>query len=203
MKQRRWQRPDHSRCVRMQITAGVYVCVCVCCSLHLPVKQRRWQRPDHSRGFPFSFFFSKSFCREGAERANDSLQTLPRSHDLRVGWARIIFVRCIYSIFGRGFHQIYGVYVRFWPTLLHKMRSTGRHSILHPSALLPNVASTHTHARKHIHTQARTHAHTQANSNPVVSPVPSPMKHAYTHMHANTYTHRHAHTHTHRSIPIL
>ena len=34
--------------------------------------------------------------------------------------ARTIYIRCIYSIFGREISKdavIYGVYIRFWPTL--------------------------------------------------------------------------------------
>ena len=37
-----------------------------------------------------------------------------------VGLARTIYIRCIYGIFGRGITKytvIYGVYIRFWPTL--------------------------------------------------------------------------------------
>jgi len=37
-----------------------------------------------------------------------------------VGLARTIYIRCIYGIFGREitkFTVIYGVYIRFWPTL--------------------------------------------------------------------------------------
>ena len=37
-----------------------------------------------------------------------------------VGLARTIYIRCIYGIFGREiikYTVIYGVYIRFWPTL--------------------------------------------------------------------------------------
>ena len=37
-----------------------------------------------------------------------------------LGLARTIYIRCIYGIFGREFTKdtvIYGVYIRFWPTL--------------------------------------------------------------------------------------
>ena len=38
-----------------------------------------------------------------------------------LGLARTIFTRCIYGIFGREITKytvIYGVYIRFWPTLI-------------------------------------------------------------------------------------
>ena len=38
-----------------------------------------------------------------------------------LGLARTIYIRCIYGIFSRRFFKytvIYGVYIRFWPTLL-------------------------------------------------------------------------------------
>jgi len=38
-----------------------------------------------------------------------------------LGLARIIYILCIYGIFGREITKytvIYGVYIRFWPTLL-------------------------------------------------------------------------------------
>jgi len=37
-----------------------------------------------------------------------------------LGLARTIYIRCIYSFFGREITKytvIYGVYIRFWPTL--------------------------------------------------------------------------------------
>jgi hypothetical protein len=37
-----------------------------------------------------------------------------------VGLARTIYIRCVYGIFGREITKytvIYGVYIRFWPTL--------------------------------------------------------------------------------------
>jgi len=43
-----------------------------------------------------------------------------------IGLARTIYIRCIYGIFGREITKytvIYGVYVRFWPTL-KMMRAT-------------------------------------------------------------------------------
>jgi len=42
-------------------------------------------------------------------------------HHIFIGLARTIHIRCVYSIFGREFTKytvIYGVYIRFWPTLL-------------------------------------------------------------------------------------
>jgi len=38
----------------------------------------------------------------------------------QVGLARTIYIRCIYGIFGRKITKytvIYGIYIRFWPTL--------------------------------------------------------------------------------------
>jgi hypothetical protein len=39
----------------------------------------------------------------------------------QIGLARTIYIRCVYGTFGREFTiytVIYGVYIRFWPTLL-------------------------------------------------------------------------------------
>jgi hypothetical protein len=39
---------------------------------------------------------------------------------MNIGLARTIYIRCIYGIFGREITKytvIYGVYIRFWPTL--------------------------------------------------------------------------------------
>ena len=43
------------------------------------------------------------------------------NYGLYIGLARTIYIRCIYGIFGSGITKytvIYGVYIRFWPTLL-------------------------------------------------------------------------------------
>ena len=48
-----------------------------------------------------------------------------------VGLARTIHIRCIYGIFGREiikYTVIYGVYIRFWPTLV--VRNFFKHRIL-------------------------------------------------------------------------
>jgi hypothetical protein len=40
-----------------------------------------------------------------------------------LGLARTIYIRCVYGIFGREitiYTVIYGVYIRFWPTLREK-----------------------------------------------------------------------------------
>jgi len=40
---------------------------------------------------------------------------------LFIGLARTIYIRCVYGVFGREitiYTVIYGVYIRFWPTLL-------------------------------------------------------------------------------------
>ena len=40
--------------------------------------------------------------------------------DVLLGLARTIYIRCMYGIFGREnteYTVIYGVYIRFWPTL--------------------------------------------------------------------------------------
>jgi len=46
---------------------------------------------------------------------------LLNSNASSVGLARTIYIRCLYGIFGREITKymvIYGVYIRFWPTLL-------------------------------------------------------------------------------------
>jgi len=46
---------------------------------------------------------------------------------LLIELARTIYIRCIYSIFGRDITKytvIYGVYIRFWPTLFINLLRT-------------------------------------------------------------------------------
>ena len=43
------------------------------------------------------------------------------AYTLLVGSARTIYIRCIYGVFGREINKytiVYGVYIRFWPTLI-------------------------------------------------------------------------------------
>ena len=58
-----------------------------------------------------------------------------------VGLARTIYIRCIYGIFGREIIKylvIYGVYIRFWPTLhMHLLPFTHPH---------PFIIKTHMHS---------------------------------------------------------
>ena len=49
-----------------------------------------------------------------------------------LGLARTIYIRCIYGIFGREITEytvIYGVYIRFWPTLYIRYFWQGNHQI--------------------------------------------------------------------------
>jgi len=56
-----------------------------------------------------------------------------------IGLARTIYIRCIYGIFGREITKytvIYGVYIRFWPTLeIHKERRRKSLGLLVPLTL--------------------------------------------------------------------
>ena len=48
-------------------------------------------------------------------------------NDVLVGLARTIYIRCLYGIFGREITKytvIYGVYIRFWPTLRTSIRNS-------------------------------------------------------------------------------
>ena len=75
------------------------------------------------------------------------------THVICLGLARTIYIRCIYGIFGREITKytvIYGVYVRFWPTLHMSYRTattrllclcprTSKHSIQHtPCEIAPS-----------------------------------------------------------------
>ena len=79
-----------------------------------------------------------------------------------VGLARTIYIRCIYRIFGREITKytvIYGVYVRFWPTLhmctwMHTYNKQ-RGYVMHT----PTLAFTHTCTRSRAHTHKQTHTH--------------------------------------------
>jgi len=57
-------------------------------------------------------------CKCGCIRCKHDVNTV--IYDVFVGLARTINIRCIYGIFGREITKytvIYGVYMRFWPTL--------------------------------------------------------------------------------------
>ena len=112
----------------------------------------------------------------------------------------------MYSIFGRKttIHTvIYGVYIRFWPTLCMLYAvccivSAHTHTHNH----------THTHVQPHAHTHTYTHIHTQSGQfagDHVPLPIcgclsvlqPFLMPHTHTHTYTHTQTHIHARTQTH------
>ena len=73
----------------------------------------------HLSDYPFQQRFTLVACRISPS-CNMPL------HYTCVGLARTMYIRCIYGIFGRElikYTVIYGVYIRFWPTL--HMRQVG------------------------------------------------------------------------------
>jgi hypothetical protein len=59
--------------------------------------------------------------KDGSEQSAQAVHLEYQSRDLYLGLARTMYIRCIYVIFGRQIPKytvIYGVYIRFWPTLL-------------------------------------------------------------------------------------
>ena len=123
-----------------------------------------------------------------------------------LGLARTIHIQCIYSIFGREIAKytvIYGVFIRFWPTL----------NMLHYISLQAPASNTHTLTKSHtttLHVSSSTHTPEAA----VASKAWASCKvatHVHTRMHtiAFSYTNKranacgqhtqHTHTHTHKS----
>ena len=78
------------------------VCVCVCARL--------------ARVYAHVCVFCVSVCIAFA----DTYSRREPITNLLLGLARTIYIRCIYGMFGREiikYTVIYGVYIRFWPTL--------------------------------------------------------------------------------------
>ena len=107
--------------------------------------------------------------------------------------ASTLHIRCIYGIFGRKITKytvIYGVYIRFWPTLgtghvprqwevwewltcQHSFsfvelamlnRRQNRQSVLVKMKGILRATGLHTHTRSHAHAHAHTHKHTHTHS---------------------------------------
>jgi hypothetical protein len=98
-----------------------------------------------------------------------------------VGLARTIYIRCIYGTFGREITKctvIYGVYIRFWPTLVicHESFAAGSNCAVRQPRFKRQVCSCYVTfwCRKEVHPHPPTHPH------------------AHTHM----YTCNHKTTHT-------
>ena len=127
-----------------------------------------------------------------------------------IGLARTIYVRCTYDIFGRGITKytvIYGVYIRFWPTLEVYFASmdakvTINLKRLHLRYTFPNM---HAHQSSHTHTDfespslthtstllhTHTHTHTRASTHPH-PPIPTPTPpHPHRPKQPHTHTHKH------------
>ena len=93
-----------------------HTCVCV----------RRGQKIESPTPTPFGDV--RHLCQRQAEIARKDkdgrevkkVQRHQYTEALYIGLARTIFIRCIYGNFGREITKytvIYGVYIRFWPTL--------------------------------------------------------------------------------------
>ena len=142
---------------------------------------------------------------------SNSLQLTNR---VSLGLTRTIYIRSIYGIFGREFIKytvIYGVYIRFWPTLRFSYMRTWHdtwfedrdglaYTYAHIKVQERTYLSTHTHAHTRAHTHTRTHTHTHTHAH----------THTRTHTtrtHENTDTHTSAHTRAHTStlktIPVV
>ena len=98
-------------------------------------------------------------------------------------------IRCMYGIFCRNvtkYTVIYGVYIRFWPTLqicytlLADASDYGTRTSEHEP-----LTCTHTHMYTHTHTHLMHTLNAHAHA------------HAHTHTHTPTHTHTHTQTSTH------
>jgi hypothetical protein len=143
--------------------------------------------------------------------------------------ARIIYIRFVYGIIGREFTiytVIYGVYIRFWPTLITSKARTqmqeawtiervyaGLH-LERPRPVQPHMQilsrRKHTYAHVYIYyTHKHTHSFTCAHTNTfmhlhiyTLTHIPS-LTNTRTRARARAHTHTHiyiqTHTHTHAS----
>jgi len=63
---------------------------------------------------------SKAARTSAFKHINNIAYKAAKRYGVQTGLARTIYIRCIYGIFGREITKytvIYGVYIRFWPTL--------------------------------------------------------------------------------------
>jgi len=79
--------------------------------------------------------------------------------------ARTIYIRCIYGIFGNDITKytvIYGVYIRFWPTLFMPQYTRGFTQNHNDTHMYTHTRYRHTqHNTRHRHAQHKiTHTHT-------------------------------------------
>ena len=98
------------------------VCVCVCVrALGIRYKQVHHNHKMKPSCFNFSIApISACFGLSGATQPYTHMQCTQGYDITKLGLARTIYIRYIYGIFGREIIQytvIYGVYIRFWPTL--------------------------------------------------------------------------------------
>jgi hypothetical protein len=115
-----------------------------------------------------------------------------------VGLARTIYIRCIHGVFGREITKytvIYGVYIRFWPTLTICLTLTvlsrDRLARRYPSALQARSVS--------ANQQGQIFGTAQSDfSMAIFSVTTTTHKHTLTHIHTLTHSHTCMHTHRHK-----
>jgi len=92
--------------------------------------------------------------------------------------------------------DIYGVYIRFWPTLHINVQLFAAFNIPCTTCCVKHTSHTHTHR----HTHARTHTHTRTHK--LSHTQKHTCVHTHTHKHTHARTHTHIHTHTHISTHL-
>jgi len=90
---------------------------------------------------------------------------------------------------------IYGVYIRFWPTLHIELNHMLAACLLSTTSFLHTHTHTCTHTCTYIHTSPYVHAHTHTRTH--VHVYTSTYMHAHTHVHVHTQAHTCMHTHVH------
>ena len=110
------------------------------------------------------------------------------------------YIRCTYGNFSREItiHTvIYGVYIRFRPTLYRRDACILLQSLIikfkhlrRDKGLLYSLTATHMQTHTHILALTRIHTHTHIHTRACKA-------HAKRHTHTHTHTHTHIHTHTH------
>jgi len=122
-------------CVCVCLCACACVCVCVCCTsagmppLAAPVNQLGAHVLDQETRIQEQNCASheNNSMHEQTVQAMRTIQTnCANRENNSIGLARTIYIRCIYGIFGREiihYTFIYGVYIRFWPTLQFNART--------------------------------------------------------------------------------
>jgi len=123
----------------------------------------------------------------------------PAAFRISVGLARTIYIRCTYGIFGREITihtAIYGVYIRFWPTLNIILRLAAPKQMYNNT----NVHPTYGNAQRYIYTQHTTvYIHTTHDGiyiqNRIYTNIQQHKRSSNVQQHTTVYIHNGVYTH--------